>query len=104
MEGSNNNVKFNSAAYFSTPVWTAHAPVFLTKMLKLSDGYFKKTQKKIMNKSIKEELPDKNVYGNINIRDTNNEFASGEMKNSPVFEPYINQKVFPIASNKKTVD
>ena len=54
MEGSNNNVKFNSAAYFSTPVWTAHAPVFLTKMLKLSDGYLKKTQKKIMNKTIKE--------------------------------------------------
>ena len=47
MEGSNNNVKFNSAAYFSTPVWTAHAPVFLPKMLKLSDGYLKKTQKKI---------------------------------------------------------
>ena len=54
-----------------------------------------------MNKSIKEELPDKNVYGNINIRDTNNEFASGEMKNSPVFAPYINQKVF--ASNDDSI-
>ena len=55
----------------------------------------------LMNKSIKEELPDKNVYGNINIRDTNNEFAAGEMKNSPVFAPYINQKVF--ASNDDSI-
>ena len=32
---TNTNVKFNSAAYFSTPVWVAEAPVFLKKMLKL---------------------------------------------------------------------
>ena len=55
----------------------------------------------LMNKSIKEELPDYNVYGNINIRDTNNEFASGQMKNNPVFAPYINQKVF--ASNDDSI-
>jgi hypothetical protein len=54
MEGSNNNVKFNSAAYFSTPVWTADASIFLTKMLKLTDGYLKYTHKKIMKKAIKE--------------------------------------------------
>jgi hypothetical protein len=54
MEGSNNNVKFDSAAYFSTPVWTADASIFLTKMLKLTDGYLKYTHKKIMKKAIKE--------------------------------------------------
>ena len=54
MEGTNNNIKFNSAVYFSTPVWNADASIFLKKMLKLTDGYLKHTQKKFMNKSIKE--------------------------------------------------
>ena len=54
MQGSNNHVKFDSAAYFSTPIWTAHAPVFLKKMLKLSDGYLKETKKTVMAKAIKE--------------------------------------------------
>ena len=54
MQGSNNNVKFTSAAYFSTPIWTAEVPQFLNKMLRLSDGYLKKTQKKIMKKAIQE--------------------------------------------------
>ena len=54
MDGSNNHVKFSSAAYFSTPVWTAEVPQFLNKMLRLSDGYLKKTQKKIMKKAIQE--------------------------------------------------
>ena len=54
MEGSNNQVKFSSAAYFSTPVWTAEAPMFLKKMLKLTDGYLKKTKKSVMAKTIKE--------------------------------------------------
>jgi hypothetical protein len=54
MQGSNNNVKFTSEAYFSTPIWTAEVPQFLNKMLRLSDGYLKKTQKKIMKKAIQE--------------------------------------------------
>ena len=48
----------------------------------------------LINKSIKEEQPTYNVYGNINIRDTQNQFATGEMKNTPVFSPYINEKIF----------
>ena len=54
MQGSNNHVKFDSAAYFSTPVWVAEAPVFLKKMLKLTDGYLKTTEKKVMKKAIAE--------------------------------------------------
>jgi hypothetical protein len=54
MQGSNNHIKFDSAAYFSTPVWTADASVFLKTMLKLTDGYLKKTKKTIMSKTIKE--------------------------------------------------
>ena len=54
MQGSNNHVKFNSAAYFSTPVWTADASVFLKTMLKLTDGYLKKTKKTVLAKAIKE--------------------------------------------------
>ncbi len=48
----------------------------------------------LWNKSIKEEAPAYNVYGKMDIRETNNEFATGEMKNSPVFSPYINEKIF----------
>ncbi len=48
----------------------------------------------LLNKSIKEEANDYNVYGKVDIRETNNEFASGELKNSPIFSPYINEKVF----------
>ena len=48
----------------------------------------------LLNKSIKEEASAYNVYGKVDIRETNNEFASGELKNTPVFSPYINEKVF----------
>ena len=48
----------------------------------------------VMNKSIKEEIPDYNVYGKIDTQNTENQFASGEMKNNPIYSPYINQKVF----------
>ena len=42
MQGSHNHIKFNSAAYFSTPVWTADASVFLKTMLKLYQLYISK--------------------------------------------------------------
>ena len=44
---NNNNIKFNQAQYFGTPVWSAEAPQFIKMMLKLTDGYLKKTQKTI---------------------------------------------------------
>ena len=49
IQGNNNNIKFHSAAYFSTPVWTAEVPNFLKLMLKLTNGYLKHTQKTIIN-------------------------------------------------------
>ena len=56
MQGTNNdsNIKFNQAQYFGTPVWTAEAPQFVKMMLKLTDGYLKKTQKTTMDKANKE--------------------------------------------------
>lgn len=48
----------------------------------------------LANKSIKDEFPDYNVYGKVDIVETNNQFASGEMKNTPLYSPYINEKVF----------
>ena len=54
MEGSQNHVKFNSAAYFSTPVWTAECPMFIKPMLKLTDRYLKKARKKNLQPLIKE--------------------------------------------------
>ena len=46
------------------------------------------------NKSIKEEQPTYNPYGKLEITETNNAFATGEMKNDSLFSPYINEKVF----------
>ena len=48
----------------------------------------------LWNKSIKEDAPDLNVFGNVNILNTQNQFANGEMKSSSIFSPYINEKVF----------
>ena len=48
----------------------------------------------LLNKITKEDLPDINVYGKIEITETNNELAEGEMKNTPIFSPYRNERVF----------
>ena len=48
----------------------------------------------VMNKSIKEEAPSLNVYGKYYNNNINNDFATGELKNNPIFSPFINQKVF----------
>ena len=48
----------------------------------------------LCNKTIKETQPTANVFGHLNITETNNDFATGEMTNNPIFSPYINQKVF----------
>ena len=48
----------------------------------------------VVNKSFKEKYPNINVYGHASIEVTNNEFASGELTNNPIFSPYINQKVY----------
>ena len=48
----------------------------------------------IVNKSIKEEEFDLNVYGKFNNTTYNNDFAQGTLTNNPIFSPYINEKVF----------
>ncbi len=48
----------------------------------------------LMNKTIKEEIPALNVYGKYYNDKSDNEFATGEFKNSPLFAPYINQQVY----------
>ena len=46
------------------------------------------------NKTIKETMPIYNVYGKIEVLETNNDFANGELKNNSIFSPYINERVF----------
>ena len=53
------------------------------------------------NKATREENPSLNVYGKVNIRVTDNQFASGELKNDPIFSPYINEKIY-VNSNTTT--
>tara|TARA_R110002051_G_C8760997_1_gene501675 strand:- start:150 stop:3611 length:3462 start_codon:yes stop_codon:yes gene_type:complete len=46
------------------------------------------------NKVLKENFPEVNVFGKIKITDWSNEFAKGELKNNPIFSPYINDMVY----------
>ena len=46
------------------------------------------------NKTIKDEEPLYNPYGKIDIQETNNEFASGELKNKSIFSSYINDRIY----------
>tara|TARA_R100001594_G_scaffold86_2_gene398 strand:+ start:745 stop:4197 length:3453 start_codon:yes stop_codon:yes gene_type:complete len=48
----------------------------------------------LMNKAVKEEDPLVSVYGHYKQTDDTNQFASGELKNDPIFSPYINHRVF----------
>ena len=48
----------------------------------------------LMNRAVKEETQHLNVYGHVDITVQNNDFATGDFKNNPIFAPYINQKVF----------
>ena len=47
-----------------------------------------------VNKDFKENYPDVNVWGKVDIEVTDNDFATGELKNEPLFSPYINQRVY----------
>jgi len=48
----------------------------------------------LANKSFKEKYPNINVYGHATIEVTNNQFATGELTNDPIFSPYINNRVY----------
>jgi hypothetical protein len=58
----------------------------------------------VMNKSIKEATPSLNVYGHYYNDKTENDFATGELKNSPIFSPYINQQVFKSTDTQTGTD
>jgi hypothetical protein len=46
------------------------------------------------NKSFKEKYPKINVYGHADVQVTNNQFATGDLTNNPIFSPYINNRVY----------
>ena len=48
----------------------------------------------VANKSFKEKWPNINVYGHADVQVTDNQFASGELTNNPIFSPYINNRVY----------
>lgn len=48
----------------------------------------------VNNAVLKERFPDINVFGHIRIQDDTNEFAKGELKNNPIFSPFINDQVY----------
>jgi hypothetical protein len=56
----------------------------------------------LLNKEFKENQPEINVYGHKKIKETNNDFAKGEMKNDPIFSPYINGKVYKVEGSPDT--
>ena len=60
------------------------------KTINLSD----KEDNDLWNKAIKERLPEINVFGHLKIENFNNDFATGEFKNQPLFSPFINDRVY----------
>ena len=58
----------------------------------------------LMNKSIKENIPALNVYGKYYNDKTSNDFASGELKNTSLFSPFINQQVFKNQDDQQGTD
>jgi len=85
IQGTNNNIKFHSAAYFSTPVWTAQVPNFLKQMLKLTNGYLKHTQKTIINKGNKE----RNKKYNHKVDDFGLSNHSESLNNDPKAKEFV---------------
>ena len=53
MEKEQSHIKFTSASYFGTPVWTADCSIFVKPLLKLTDRYLKAARKKIIQPAIK---------------------------------------------------
>lgn len=81
----------------------------LSKDIKVSDTsslqkehihFSDKEDNDLYNKEIKEQHPDLNVYGNVEITETNNKWAKGELTNTPMFSPYINGKVIPTSGSQ----
>ena len=46
------------------------------------------------NKVFKEEQPNLNVWGKVDVEVTNNQFATGDLKNDPICSPYINERIY----------
>mgnify|MGYP003145487479 CR=1 FL=1 len=61
----------------------------------------------LYNKEVKERHEWANVYGHLEITETNNKWAKGELTNNPFFSPYINGKVIKnwgLQGNYQTLD
>ena len=61
MEKEQSHIKFTSASYFGTPVWTADCSIFIKPMLKLTDRYLKAARKKIIQPAIKKRDKEMNA-------------------------------------------
>ena len=60
------------------------------KKVKLSDL----EDEDMANKVFKEEQTDINVYGHADVKIAENNFATGELTNDPIFSPYINNRIY----------
>ncbi len=60
-----------------------------------------KEDEDLYNKEIKERHSWANVYGHLEITETNNKWAKGELKNNPMFSPYINGQILKSANSQQ---
>lgn len=58
----------------------------------------------LMNKVIKEEMPELSVLGKLHLDEVLNEFANGELKNDSLFSPFINTMVGKTSNNINSTD
>ena len=75
-----------------------------TKLQKKTIKFSDLEDEDLMNKAIREDLPEINVFGKLEIEEVLNEFASGELKNDSIFAPFINQQIGKTPTNLNNTD
>ena len=75
-----------------------------TKLQKKTIKFSDLEDEDLMNKAIREDLPEINVFGKLEIEEVLNEFASGELKNDSIFAPFINQQIGTSPTNLNNTD
>jgi len=76
--GSNkpkNHVDFKSEFYFQTPIWVAQAPMFIKKLMPITDKYIKKADK-LQKETLKKEPKWKKSLGDFGLSKHSESFSN----------------------------
>ena len=72
---SKNHVDFKSEFYFQTPIWVAQAPMFIKKLMPITDKYIKKADK-LQKETLKKEPKWKKSLGDFGLSKHSETFSN----------------------------